>query len=56
MGGNGVVEYECPYCGYRWHPRDTSRFHPVACPRCKRYLDVGRKENNKKGGESKWIN
>ena len=37
-------ENECPYCGYKWRSRDTSGFRPVECPRCKRYLDTGKRD------------
>lgn len=39
---------KCKYCGYEWIPRKDC---PTACPRCKRYLWIG-KRGLKNAGKS----
>jgi len=40
MEDNKIVikKMHCGHCGYEWFPRSTSGFHPLQCPRCKKYI------------------
>jgi len=35
------MKLKCNKCGYSWQPRVDS---PVACPRCKNYIDLWKKD------------